>query len=358
MSGAYSFDRLCSADLAPETAFYNPDSGLGYNGGRIFLNGEEDGPPSTHYGLAFAHFASGSDAGNSYELAGLGKLAHENVVANGYTGDKTVVATLDDGPSGTSQVYFYYGDKQATGSALDMAGLTGGHLFGLHVDDIFDNLGNDELIALNPLGANNESHFSLVDLGDVSNTNGPDLDTQSEAMGVTSFLRPEDGAWDTINHNRFYFVTTDAFNAPTRLWAADFNDVTDPTAGGTITLLVDSFQTAEDEHMFDNITVNKDGMVLIQEDPGGTNYNAKVWQYDPATNQLTQLAQHDPDRFETGGSQFLTTNEESSGIIDVTDILGSAGQNAYLLDVQAHYANADASLVEGGQLMVMYHDLV
>ena len=32
--------RLCSADLAPVLAFFNPATGKGYNG-RIFLNGEE-----------------------------------------------------------------------------------------------------------------------------------------------------------------------------------------------------------------------------------------------------------------------------------------------------------------------------
>ena len=50
-----------------------------------------------------------------------------------------------------------------------------------------------------------------------------------------------------------------------------------------------------------------------------------------------------------------------SGIIDVTDILGSEGQNAYLLDVQAHYtidtdpvtSGVQGEFVEGGQLLLM-----
>ena len=29
---------------------------------------------------------------------------------------------------------------------------------------------------------------------------------------MIEFLRPEDGAWDTQDPNRFYFVTTDRFN--------------------------------------------------------------------------------------------------------------------------------------------------
>jgi hypothetical protein len=67
------------------------------------------------------------------------------------------------------------------------------------------------------------------------------------------------------------------------------------------------------------------------------------------------LAQHDPSRFAPGGDSFLTQDEETSGVVDVTDILGSDTQNAYLIDVQAHY-NLGGELVQGGQLMVMFQD--
>ena len=57
----------------------------------------------------------------------------------------------------------------------------------------------------------------------------------------------------------------------------------------------------------------------------------------------------------------FTTNEESSGIVDVSDILGQPGEDVYLLDVQAHYPAATdpalapfaAEVVEGGQLLAM-----
>ncbi|HEX5845635.1 MAG TPA: hypothetical protein VFY53_04985 [Rhodoplanes sp.] len=93
------------------------------------MNGEE----TTPNGKAFAHFVDGAEAGNSYELAWLGKFAWENSVANPHTGDKTVVAGTDDATPG--QLYFYFGDKQATGSALDKAGLTYGTLYGLKVTE-------------------------------------------------------------------------------------------------------------------------------------------------------------------------------------------------------------------------------
>jgi RTX calcium-binding nonapeptide repeat (4 copies)/Bacterial protein of unknown function (DUF839) len=342
-----TLSRFCSADLADPSAFYNAASGLGYNGGRLYLNGEESGVE----GRPFAHIASGPDAGNSYELAALGNMAYENLLANPHTGDKTVVAATDDGQNG--QVYFYYGDKQSTGSAIDKAGLTGGHLFGIKVADFAatsDNAPN----STTPLGADEQSAFTLADLGDVSGITGAQLDQASENAGVASFLRPEDGAWDTINPNRFYFVTTNAFNSPSQLWAADFVDAANPALGGNIKLLLNG---SEGQQMFDNITVDGSGKVTLCEDVGNNAHLGKVWQYDPATDSLTQLAVHDSSRFLSGGANFLTQDEESSGVIDISNILGNAGEHVFLIDTQAHFA-AGGELVEGGQLMVMHQYLV
>ncbi|TAI61913.1 calcium-binding protein [Bradyrhizobium sp. Leo170] len=343
-----SFNRFCSADLADQGAFYSAETGLGFNGGRIYLNGEESGVE----GRAFAHIVGGAQDGNSYELAGLGNMAFENVVASAHTGDKTVVAALDDGQNG--QVYFYAGDKKATGNAVEKAGLTGGHFFGIHVNEFEGTLNNNEPNTASPLGTDEKSTFSMIDLGDVSGMTGAEIDAASEAAGVTSFLRPEDGAWDTLNPNRFYFVTTDAFNAPSRLWALDFNDSSNPAAGGTIKLLLNG---TEGQQMFDNMTVDANGKIVLCEDVGNNAHLGKVWQYDPATDKLTQLAEHDPSRFTSGGANFLTQDEESSGVIDVSHILGNAGENVYLIDTQAHFA-VGGEQVEGGQLQLIHQYLV
>jgi hypothetical protein len=335
LSAHETFNRFCSADLADPTAFYNPVSGLGYEGARIFLNGEEAGSG----GRAFAHIASGPEAGNSYELASLGNLSFENVAANFGTGDKTVVAATDD--SGDGQVYFYYGDKHAGGSAIEQAGLTGGHLFGLKVDGLVQETNATTLAP--------GQRFSLADLGDQSAKDGAQLEAESDTNLVTGFQRPEDGAWDPTNHDLFYFVTTASLTGNSRLWALDFDDASDPSKGGTIHMLLDG---SEGQKMMDNITVNGDGKVLIQEDPGNASHLAKLWEYDPHTDTMTLVAQHDPNRFAPGGSQFLTQDEESSGIVDVTDILGSGGQHAYLFDVQAHYG-IGGELVQGGQLDIL-----
>jgi Ca2+-binding RTX toxin-like protein len=120
----------------------------------------------------------------------------------------------------------------------------------------------------------------------------------------------------------------------------------------------------------DNMTVTESGLVIIQEDPGGSDRLAKIWMYDPNTDALTELAQHDPARFSAGSSApapggFFNTNEESSGIIDVTGLLGDDDRLAFLTDVQAHYTidtdpltpGVQGELVEGGQLLTMYVDL-
>ena len=79
----------------------------------------------------------------------------------------------------------------------------------------------------------------------------------------------------------------------------------------------------------------------------------KIWQYNIATDKLTEVAQHDPARFGDIGipaTAPYNQDEESSGIIDVSSILG---EGWYLLDVQAHYAIA-GELVEGGQLLALH----
>jgi hypothetical protein len=193
---------------------------------------------------------------------------------------------------------------------------------------------------------------------------------------VALLQRPEDGAWDTINPNRYYFVTTanttvtGTIGDQSRLWAVDFADAKDPTKGGTVHLLINGLEGVNTPNgfltpkMMDNLTVNQDGTLVIQEDVGNNALVGHVWGYDPLNDHLTLLAQHDPARFDPNlngpglpGADFITQDEESSGVIDVSRILGSAGQQAYLLDVQAH-KSVGGELVEGGQLLLMHYDLL
>jgi hypothetical protein len=65
---------------------------------------------------------------------------------------------------------------------------------------------------------------------------------------------------------------------------------------------------------------------------------------------LARIAEHDRDRFAVGAPNFITNDEESSGVIWAPFL----GAGKYLIDVQNHKGSADPELVEGGQLLVLH----
>jgi hypothetical protein len=328
-----SFSRFCAADLPAVSAFYNSSTGNGTLE-RIFMNGEESG----NEGRAFAHIITGSNAGTTYELPYLGKFSWENSVASPTSGEKTIVAGMDDVTAG--QVYFYVGNKTNTGTEIEKAGLSGGKLYGVKVSGL-----SSEVSASIPTPG---TVFSLVDMGNVQTMTGAALQSASTTAGVTAFLRPEDGAWDPSSPNDFYFNTTNTFNDPSRLWKLHFTSVANPELGGTITAVLDG---TEGQKMLDNITIDNYGHIILQEDPGNQEHIAKVWQYTIATDELELAGEHDPGRFKTGSANFLTKDEESSGVIDMQSILGPG---MFLLTSQAHYS-IPGEAVEGGQIMAFFN---
>lgn len=332
-SSAAALGRFCSGDLAPVSAFYNSKTGLGTTA-RILMNGEETGSE----GRPFAHIATGPEAGSSFQLPRLGKASWENYIAHGMESDKTVAIGTDDATPG--QVYVYVGTKTNTGNTIDKAGLTNGKLYGVAVVGL-----TAETSASVPAAG---TAFTLADLGDVSSLSGATINTNSNTLGVTNFLRPEDGTWDPANDSDFYFVTTNSFTSPSRMWKLHFSNPNDVTLGGTITAVLDG---TEGQVMMDNMTVDNWGHALIVEDVGGNIHLGKTWQYSFAADTMKLIATHDSTRFLTGGSKYLTIDEEASGIIDVQEILGAG---MFILNDQAHYGIA-GELIEGGQILALYN---
>jgi hypothetical protein len=136
--------------------------------------------------------------------------------------------------------------------------------------------------------------------------------------------------------------------------------------GGIIEMVLDGTETVtvagrvHGTQMFDNITVNTDGTIILLEDVGNSKHNGKIWKYDPVAKKLSLLAQHDEARFgdyATSVTGTLTKDEESSGVIEVTSLLGRNDNRRYYLIVSQNHALATganaAELVEGGQLMLM-----
>ena len=114
--------------------------------------------------------------------------------------------------------------------------------------------------------------------------------------------------------------------------------------------------------MFDN-TPSRDDSIIPLEDAGALHTMAKCGT-TTRTDTLVQVAMHDRARFgDVGLAPTLpfTNDEETSGVIDVSSILGS---NSYLLVDQAHYPINSSpgndqgfsnpnELVEGGQLLLL-----
>ena len=318
------FNRLCSADLAPKSAFYDAASGKGY-AGELFLNGEEDKAG----GRAFAHALNGI----SYELADMGRIAWENVLANPASGDATLVIGLDDIQNGLLLVYL--GQKSKEGNPVQQAGLVGGRLYAIKVEG---------------------ERFSLVSLANAANLDGKSLRESALKSGATGFARPEDGAWDTLNDRAFWFNTTDKIGGDSRLSQLLFDDINQPQAGGSIATKIRASEISAE--MLDNLTVDAAGRVLLQEDPGEDKRLAAIWLFDPKTNKSSKLFEANAELFKSGGGAFMTTDEEHSGIIEVTDLLRKASwfdakRRYYLGTTQAHKPHADSSLVEYGQVWMI-----
>jgi len=328
-SASNGFNRLCSADLAPASAFFNKDSGKGFDG-KLFLNGEEN----KEGGRAFAHIVSGEHAGVSYELPHLGKFAWENAVANPATGNKTVVMGMDDSQDG--QVYVYVGEKRIKGNPVEQAGLVGGQLY-----------------ALKSKG----QRFSLVNLGDGSAMRGDDLEKAGQKEEVTRFMRPEDGAWDIANPNIFYFATTDKIDGNSQIFQLKFDDVNQPDQGGEISMVLKARDIGA--QMFDNLTVAGDGRLLIEEDPGNNLHLAAIWLFDPVSGKAEKVLMADSERFTNKDSVlYMTQDEENSGIIEITGLVQDAkwfeaGKRYFLSTIQVHAKSSDPELVENGQLYLL-----
>jgi hypothetical protein len=157
------------------------------------------------------------------------------------------------------------------------------------------------------------------------------------------------------------------------MWKLSFVDVKNPLKGASLTLVLDGSE-APYLNMPDNITVDKSGNILIQEDPGKNAQVSRVVAYNIASKKMAVVARFKDVYFSPVASLAtakMTEDEESSGIIEVTNLFKKSATDTnsyYLLDAQVHTAGTalarpditDAAhkaellkLLEGGQLYLM-----
>ena len=330
----WGISRFCSATYTPAGTFiYN---GVGYDGG-LFTTGEEIGDNSR----AFAFDMNG----NGYQLPRFGMTSFENLVPSQKPGINTVVMADEDGSATDSQLYMYLGKKQSTGSAVDKAGLTNGDLYVLNVPSAAtDNIFRTTYAKSTPVDA----EFTKVDW----NTGVADFAKGANAAG-TEFARIEDGNFDPNNPNVYYFVTTESNKDPIAtkenpalpgvsrdggaLWRFTFKDVQNPTLGGKLEILLNGGEPLYLSKP-DNLTVTKNGVILLQEDPGANAALSRIVAYRIKDGKMAVVAQFDPQYFTTAGAKYMTIDEETSGIIDVTAFLAKKDDtNTYLaFNAQVH----------------------
>jgi secreted PhoX family phosphatase len=257
----------------------------------------------------------------------------------------------EDGGSG--QLRAYVGTKARSGSPVEQAGLTNGTLHIISVAGVKDATSS---AAWGGKGTSRPFGLAQVDW----NKSGAAQNTEAATVGTT-LNRIEDGHFDPDNPNDYYFLTTEGGDTtpdPTDpanaardgggLWRLSFEDVERPQLGGTLTLLSDGTE-APYLNKPDNMTIDRDGNLLIQEDPGGNPHLARIVSYRIEDGALAVLAQFDPTRFTSGEPGFITQDEESSGIIDL-------GKGRFLFDAQLHAPSGDPETVEKGQLLRMRVD--
>jgi secreted PhoX family phosphatase len=289
-------------------------------------------------------------------LPQLGLFSWENTIVADNEGDKTVVIGNEDGAGG--QLSVYVGTKQSSGNAFDEAGLTNGTRFVLDLED--EAVSTDAGFRAK-YGKGRAVPFTLGGDEVVDwDSSGARQNAEGAAKGL-ALNRIEDGLFDPRHPNDYYVLTTEGSPgvvpsepAVTRdgggLWKVHFKDVDRPEKGGTIELLLDGSE-APFLNKPDNVGVDKQGNLLIQEDPGNNAQLARIVAYDVDTGDRGVVAEFDPVVFRTGGAGFLTQDEESSGIIDASKVLDKGW---FLFDAQVHKAFPDAAKVEYGQLLALH----
>lgn len=340
------FQRFCSSSITEWKQLFNQSSKRGYKG-QIYFANEENGDEGRLFGI--------TTNGEAQQLPRLGLFSWENTLAAYNRSDKTVVIGNEDGAAG--QLWVYVGTKQTSGNAFDEAGLTNGTDFVL---DLKDEAVSSDVQFRAKYGKGKAVPFTLGSEEVVDwDSSGARQNADGLAKGFT-MNRIEDGVFDPRHPNDYYVLTTEGAPgvvpsepAVTRdgggLWRVRFKDVDRPEKGGTIELLLDGSE-APYLNKPDNMGIDDKGNLLIQEDPGNNAQLARILAYDVESGDRGVLAEFDPALFRTGGAGFLTQDEESSGIIDASRVLG---RGWFLFDAQAHKAFPDAAKVEYGQLLAM-----
>lgn len=337
------FLRFCSGTLTDPGQLFDRDDKVGYKG-QLYLANEENGDNGRLFGV--------TEDGDAKQLPRLGLFSWENAKPAFTTDESTVVIGNEDAGSNTDpagQLWVYTGTKRARGDAFDRAGLTNGSLQVLAAQDA--TVKNDiDWRAKYGKGTPGPVKLTGIDW----RQSGAQQNADAKARGL-SLTRIEDGHWDPSHPRDYYFVTTQGGKNATAdrdgggLWRLRLDDVNNPEAGGELTLLLDGSEPIG-LNKPDNMAIDRQGDLLLQEDPGNNAHVSRILAYRISDGRIASLARFNPDQFTPGRPGFITQDEESSGIIDVSSL---SEPGTFLFDAQVHAKHPDPEVVEYGQLLGM-----
>ncbi|UXP31210.1 PhoX family protein [Reichenbachiella agarivorans] len=340
LKGEYILDGVATALTAQCSGSMITPEEHGF--GPLYLSGGEWGGASKGV-FVTDPYKDVAEASVATMLPVMGQWSTENAVAIGkdaYPG-KTVVFIGDDEsndsePSG--QLGMYVGNS---------GDLEGGKLYGLKVTA--DGVSYEMDMV--------EGTSYSMEFVELTETNIDLLDAEAKTKGVMGFSRLEDIDWrrgSAANNREIYFAVTgrnkvgllDKGSLTGRVYKVVLND-TDPTAAGTITCVLDGDVVggvAEEFHSPDNIVVTEN-YAYIQEDPNGVvssypnkaaaDHFARIYQYNLNTKELKVVLECDQVTAEAFGYGTTANTWEITGMIDVTDIVGST-ESTFLVMTQNH----------------------
>jgi secreted PhoX family phosphatase len=286
----------------------------------------------------------------------------------------TVVMGNEDGSATDSQLFMYQGKKTTTGSFADKAGLTNGDLYVVSVPEI----ANDNAFRAK-YGKNKAVDVTFNKT--LWNGNMTDQQKDHAAQG-TEFSRVEDGEWDPKNPNVYYFLTTQSTKDPIAsapnpatptvsrdggaLWRMTFADVKNPMKGATIEMLLNGGESLYLSKP-DNLAIDESGHILIQEDPGNNAHVARILAYRISDGKLGVVAEFNKTYFAADATTLITTDEESSGVVNANAFLRKSGDTAsyFFFNAQVHATTSksrldvapvtemDQAAIEGGQFYLL-----
>lgn len=339
--------RLCSATLATPAE---------HGFGPVFLTCGESGQESRTHALEVN--ADVNMANVSREVPGLGRWSAENALPlpkTAYPGKTVIVIGDDDSDVNGGQLAMYVSNS--------VGDLDNGSLYMLKRKD--DNQKEMDMKT----GMSYDVEFVKIDNHKM--LTGAQINAKVNDLKSMKFGRVEDVDYRKgggANGREVFFAVTGQANTGVN---ADYSrskygriyrivlDANDPTKG-KLEVLLDGDDRNSDAKTFqnpDNICVTPN-YVYFQEDPNGygdEKHDGYIYQYNLNTKQLVPVIEIDHRRNEADAAKYNVGGAskpgswESSGMIDVSDIIGHP--DTFMLGIQAHTWRGDKYKgVDGGSV--------